>query len=214
MQMSHRSRREARASFFAASMFIVSSQLIVADAQAENRPPTISGTPVKAINAGKDYSFKPVASDPEGAILKFSIVNRPNWSSFRSSNGRLSGTPTAAHVGNYSGIVISVSDGKTSASLPAFTISVTQHSTGSATLSWFPPTRNSDGSVLRNLSGYRIHYGTSSSALNQTTTLNNPGLTRYVVEDLSPDTYYFALKALTSSGAESAFSKTVSKTIP
>jgi len=214
MQMSLRSRREARTSFFAASMLIVSSHLIVADAQAANRPPTISGTPAKGINVGKDYFFKPVASDPEGANLKFSITNRPNWSSFRTSNGRLSGTPTAAHVGNYSGIVISVSDGKTSASLPAFTISVTQSSMGSATLSWLPPTQNADGSVLVNLSGYRIHYGTSSSALNQTTTLNNPGLTRYVVEDLSPATYYFALKALTSSGTESALSKTVSKTIP
>jgi len=195
-------------------MLIVTSQLIVADAQAANRPPTISGAPARAINVGKDYFFKPVASDPEGASLKFSITNRPNWSSFRTSNGRLSGTPTAAHVGNYSGIVISVSDGKTSASLPAFTISVTQSSIGSATLSWLPPTQNADGSVLVNLSGYRIHYGTSSSALNQTTTLNNPGLTRYVVEDLSPATYYFALKALTSSGTESALSKTVSKTIP
>lgn len=195
-------------------MLIVTSQLIVTDAQAANRPPTISGAPARAINVGKDYSFKPVASDPEGATLKFSIANRPNWSSFRTSNGRLSGTPTAAHVGNYSGIVISVSDGKTSASLPAFTISVTQSSMGSATLSWLPPTQNADGSVLVNLSGYRIHYGTSSSALNQTTTLNNPGLTRYVVEDLSPATYYFALKALTSSGTESALSKTVSKTIP
>jgi hypothetical protein len=114
----------------------------------------------------------------------------------------------------YSGIVIRASDGRASASLPAFTISVTQNSTGSATLSWLPPTENSDGSALRNLSGYRIHHGTSPSALKEIITLNNPGLTRYVVEDLAPATHYFALTAFTASGAESALSAIARKTIP
>ena len=106
-----------------------------------------------------------------------------------------------ADVGTYSGIVISVSDGKASASLVAFSIAVTQNSNGAATLTWVPPTQNTNGSVLTNLSGYRIYYGTSPSALNKTVTLSNAGLTAYVIQNLAPATYYFALKALTSSGA-------------
>jgi Putative Ig domain len=178
-----------------------------------NTAPKISGTPPSAINAANAYSFQPTASDANGDKLTFSIVKLPSWASFSTSTGRLSGTPGVADVGTYSGIVISVSDGKTSASLAAFSIAVTQNSSGAATLTWVPPTQNTNGSVLTNLSGYRIYYGTSPSALNQTVTLNNAGLTAYVVQNLAPATYYFALKALTSSGAESSLSQTASKTV-
>ncbi len=178
-----------------------------------NVAPVISGTPTKAINAGSAYSFQPTATDANGDTLTFAIANRPSWASFSTSTGRLSGTPGAAYVGNYAGIVISASDGKASTSLPGFAIAVTQISNGAATLSWVPPTQNTDGSVLTNLSGYRIHYGTSASALNQTITLNNPGITTYVIENLAPATYYFALRSMTSAGAESAMSAIASKTI-
>jgi hypothetical protein len=178
-----------------------------------NTAPKISGTPASAINAANAYSFQPVASDANGDKLTFSIVKLPSWASFSAATGKLSGTPSVADVGTYSGIVISVSDGKASASLGAFSIAVTQNSSGAATLTWVPPTQNTNGTVLTNLSGYRIYYGTSPSALNQTVTLNNAGLTAYVVQNLAPATYYFALKALTSSGAESAMSQTASKTV-
>jgi hypothetical protein len=178
-----------------------------------NTAPTISGTPLKSINAASAYSFQPTAKDANGDPLTFSITNRPGWASFSASTGKLSGTPTVAQVGTYSSIVIKVSDGKASASLPSFAISVTQDSPGAATLTWLPPTQNTDGSVLTNLSGYRIYYGTSSSALTKTVTLNNAGLSAFVVQNLSPATYYFALKSLTSSGAESKMSQIVSKTV-
>ena len=174
----------------------------------------ISGTPPKAVNAGSAYTFQPTATDANGDTLTFAVANRPSWAAFNTSTGKLSGTPGAANVGNYAGIVISATDGKATASLPAFTIAVTQISNGAATLSWVPPTQNTDGSVLMNLSGYRIHYGTSASALNQTVTLSNPGITTYVIENLAPATYYFAVTAFTSAGAESALSATASKTIP
>lgn len=178
-----------------------------------NGAPTISGSPPKSVVAGSAYSFTPKASDPNGDRLTFSIQNRPAWASFSTSTGRLSGTPTRAQVGTYSNIVIRVSDGRSTVSLPAFSIAVTDVGNGSATLSWTAPTRNSDGSTLRNLAGYRILYGTSSSSLNRSIDVNNPGLTRYVVENLSPATYYFAVVAYTSSGAESERSAVKSKTI-
>lgn len=178
-----------------------------------NAAPQISGSPATSVKAGSAYSFTPTASDANGDTLTFSVQNKPSWATFSTSNGRLSGTPGAAQVGSYSNIVINVSDGKASASLPAFGINVTAVANGAATLSWTPPTRNTDGSTLTNLSGYRIYYGTSSNALNQTVQINNAGLSTYMVENLSPSTYYFAVKALTSGGGESALSNVASKTV-
>lgn len=101
-----------------------------------NTPPTIGGTPVKSVVAGAAYAFVPTASDPNAAdILTFSIANKPAWATFNQATGALTGTPTTADIGNYSGIVISVTDGMgTPVSLPAFSISVTSvtGSTGSA----------------------------------------------------------------------------------
>src|SRR5690606_25063873 len=47
-----------------------------------------------------------------------------SWASFDASTGRLQGTPGSAHVGTHSNIRISVSDGGTTASLPAFSVTV------------------------------------------------------------------------------------------
>ncbi len=178
-----------------------------------NTPPTISGTPVSSVNAGSTYSFRPSASDANGDSLTFSIANRPSWASFNSSTGQLSGTPSSSNAGSYSNIVISVSDGKATASLPAFSISVAQLQPRSATLSWTAPTANTDGSTLTTLAGYRIAYGTSASVLSQTIQVSNAGVTTYVVENLSPGTYYFAIKAYTVDGSESAASNIVSKIV-
>jgi hypothetical protein len=93
-----------------------------APAPQENSTPTISGSPATSVTANNAYSFQPSASDTDGNSLTFSIANRPSWATFNTSTGRLSGTPTTA--GTTSGIVISVSDGTASASLPAFSLNV------------------------------------------------------------------------------------------
>jgi len=180
-----------------------------------NRPPVLSGTPPTSVTAGSAYSFRPTGSDPEGRALTWSITNRPTWAAFNTSTGALTGTPTAAQVGTYSGIAISASDGTNRTSLPSFNIAVNAagSSNGSATLSWTPPTSNTNGSTLSNLAGYRIYYGTSSSNLSRTLQVANAGVTRYVVPDLSAGTWYFAVRAYSSSGAESTNSNTASKTI-
>ena len=88
----------------------------------ENRAPNISGTPASSVEVDTAYSFTPSAMDPDNDALTFSINGRPSWASFDTTTGELSGTPTAAGV--HSGIVISVSDGALSDSLPAFSITV------------------------------------------------------------------------------------------
>jgi hypothetical protein len=179
-----------------------------------NHAPVISGTPSTSANAGTAYSFTPTAADPNGKALTFSIQNPPRWASFNAQSGNLSGTPGSGDAGTYSNIIISVSDGTSTASLPAFSIIVTQVANGSATLSWSAPTQNTDGSALTNLAGFNIYYGTSATNLNQGVQIANPGLTTYALGNLAPGTWYFAVNAYTAAGAESAISSIASKTIP
>jgi hypothetical protein len=155
----------------------------------------------------------PNATDADGDSLTFSIQSKPDWASFDSGTGHLWGTPAAGDVGSHEEIVISVSDGMDSRSLPEFAVNVVAQSNGSAALAWDPPTENTDGSALTNLKGYRIHYGTQSGNYTSTVTVNSPGITSYLIENLAPGEYYFAISAITTSGAESDLSGEASKTI-
>lgn len=94
-------------------------------AAAPNQPPSIWGVPPTSVEAGKLYSFKPTASDPEGKPLGFTVSGLPVWASLDAASGTLSGSPTVSHAGKYSNIVISVSDGQATASLGPFSIEVT-----------------------------------------------------------------------------------------
>ena len=84
---------------------------------------------------------------------------------------------------------------------------------GVATLDWMPPTENSDGSVLTNLAGYTVYYGTSPDNLSQSVKVTNPGLTAYAVTGLSSGTWYFAVTAYSAEGVESTRTSTVSTKI-
>ena len=191
---------------------------VTAASTTTNTPPKITGTPPTAAQAGTAYSFQPAASDSNGKTLTFSITNKPSWALFSTTTGQLSGTPAAGNVGAYSGIVISVTDGTTSASLAAFTITVAAAPTppqtlGTATISWAAPTQNTDGSSITNLSGYVISYGNSASALTQSVTVSDPTATSYTVQSLAVGTWYFSVSAIETGGVSSAPSPTVSTTI-
>jgi hypothetical protein len=82
---------------------------------------------------------------------------------------------------------------------------------GSVTLSWVPPTMNDDGSALK-LTGYRIYWGPSDDNFTHSVVLDNPGLTRYVVEQLASGTWYFVATAL-SGDRESEYSNVFSTTV-
>ncbi|MBW3516989.1 MULTISPECIES: Ig-like domain-containing protein [unclassified Shewanella] len=90
-----------------------------------NGAPTISGSPILIVNQDASYQFTPTASDSVGDTLSFSISNKPTWATFNTATGMLSGIPLNQDVGVTNGIVISVSDGALSASLPAFNLTVT-----------------------------------------------------------------------------------------
>lgn len=178
-----------------------------------NRPPTISGDPASSVIVGDLYSFTPVATDADGDPLSFTIQNSPGWANFDAASGTISGTPLMGDIGTYQNIVISVSDGQLSDSLPDFGIDVTQVGTASATLSWAAPTRNNDGSPLADLAGYIIFYGKSSGNYSNQIRVDNPSITNYVVDGLTGGTYYFAAKTFNSAGVESEFSGEASATL-
>ena len=113
---------------------------------ADNQPPVISGSGGATILVGEAYSFTPTASDPEGDPLTFSITNGPSWASFDATTGTLSGTPAAGDAGTYSDIRITVSDGKDSATLGPFSITVTAVNTP-PTISGSPPAQVTAGSA-------------------------------------------------------------------
>ena len=112
-----------------------------------NVAPAISGTPATSVNEGALFSFTPTASDVDNNPLTFSIQNAPSWASFSAVSGQLSGTPTASDIGVTSGIVISVSDGLASASLPAFSITVVNVN-DAPVISGIPPTSVLQGEVF------------------------------------------------------------------
>jgi len=187
---------------------------ITVTAPPTNRAPTISGTPGTSATAGSAYAFTPSATDPEGASLGFTIENGPSWATLNTTTGRLSGTPTSANIGTFSNIVISVSDGTNRVSLPAFSITVSQATTGNASLSWAAPTHNTDGTAIGNLAGYRVVYGRSSSSLDRLVQISNAGASAYTITGLTSGTWYFAVKAYNTAGAESNVSNVGQKTIP
>ncbi len=83
----------------------------------------------------------------------------------------------------------------------------------SVTLNWMPPTQNTNGTAIANLAGYKILYGTSSGNYTNTISVDNPGIATYVVDNLSPGTYYFVVAAYNSQGIESPPSAQVSATV-
>jgi len=121
--------------FAFALVAIASLSASVANAAA----PRISGTPSTTAMVGPYYSFRPTAWDADGDKLTFSITNKPGWASFSTSTGEMSGTPFAEHAKTYSNIIISVTDGRTRVSLPAFSLVVRPNPNKSPQISGAPP---------------------------------------------------------------------------
>jgi hypothetical protein len=81
-----------------------------------------------------------------------------------------------------------------------------------AILSWDPPTQNTDGTTLTDLSGFVVHFGPAPRSYSQSVEINDPNQTNLELT-LTPGTWYFAVTAKSSGGLYSAYSGEVSKTI-
>jgi hypothetical protein len=169
-----------------------------------------SGSAATSAAAGGSDSVASLVSPNAGTIDRSSQVTAPT-----SAGTATAGTPSTATVS---------SSGSTTTTTPATTTPAagttvastpvkTTITTGVATLDWLPPTENSDGSVLTNLAGYTVYYGTSPDSLTQSVKVTNPGLTAYTVTNLPSGTWYFAVTSYSSTGVESTRTGTVSTTI-
>ncbi len=93
-----------------------------------NNPPVITGEPVNttiSVLLNETFYFSPVAYDLDREqSLSFSVEALPSWASFDTETGILHGTPSQADVGVYPGITVSVTDGSSTVSLPAFSLNI------------------------------------------------------------------------------------------
>lgn len=171
-----------------------------------NNPPDIAGQPPALAKIGARYTFAPKASDPDGDGLSFEVRNLPDWATFDSETGRLSGIPPIGSAGVYGDIEILVTDGSRSDTTGPFTVTVVQTASASISLSWEPPTLNEDGSPLFDLDGYRIYFGRQSGQYEASIEIDNPGITTVVIDELIPATYFIAATSVNTRGVESDLS--------
>ena len=75
------------------------------------------------------------------------------------------------------------------------------------------PTRNTDGTTLTDLAGYRVYWGSTPRNYTGNRVLRNP---RQVAQSISlaSGTYYIAITALDEAGNESAFSNEIVRVFP
>ena len=110
-------------------------------------------------------------------------------------------------------ITVTAEDVTGDTSSKSITINRESGETGSATLSWTPPTSRVDGSPLTNLAGYKIYYGRMSGIYDYETDVDNAGVSTYVIEGLVSGEWYFSLSAYDSEGLESERSNEVLREI-
>jgi hypothetical protein len=103
--------------------------------------------------------------------------------------------------------------GSGSAAPPVSTQSVTSDPPGTASLTWSPPTENTNGSPLTNLAGYVVRYGPSGTGLNTVLYLGSAATTSVEISNLSSGNWDFEVAAFNTANIESPFSAIVSKII-
>lgn len=211
--------RERTGTWLGAAACVALMGSILAACDDGSSSPALTGSPATTVAVGQPYRFQPRAVNlNEGRSVRFTIANKPSWASFDNSTGQLSGTPTPRQTGLFRGIQIGLIAGTVHASLPPFSITVVPPAPTPApasaatavTISWQAPTENTNGSVLSNLSGYKIYYGGASGEYSSSIDISNPGLTSYVVQNLPAGEYFFAVTAYNSAGEESGLSPEVS----
>jgi len=85
----------------------------------------------------------------------------------------------------------------------------------SVLLNWDTPLLREDGSNLElyEIDGYVVAYGTDAQNLNTTVSIVGAGETNFLVENLSVNTYYFAIATVGSNGVRGAFSNSIKQTV-
>jgi beta-glucanase (GH16 family) len=108
-----------------------------------NTTPSIISQADRFITAGGTYLYNLQVSDAEGDALTLSIISAPDWLTFNSALGLLSGVPTAENIGSYN-VTVMASD-RFNSTTQTFRITVraaqanveTGFRSGGGSLSWW-----------------------------------------------------------------------------
>lgn len=84
---------------------------------------------------------------------------------------------------------------------------------GDATLTWEPPTGNTDGSELTNLAGYRLYRSVDGSEFSLLADVNNPATLTYIDGGLDGGDYCYNVTAYNALALESEPQGPVCKTV-
>jgi len=183
--------------------------------------PQIAGTPAGTIQANTRYIFQPLATDNTSDPLSYSILNKPCWASFDPATGRLSGMPGDSDAGTDNDIVITVTNGLDTVSLPAFSVQILEDTTatakvtsGSFTVSWTGPNSRADGTELTQaeIGGYRIYYGDTDGYYPHMVEITDGIAEVATVSDIPVGTYYIVMTTYDIDGRESDISEVTTKT--
>jgi hypothetical protein len=144
---------------------------------------------------------------PNSGAAPLSVTIAWNVSSFSGATCTASGSWTGAKTLSGSQVVTNLTANA------SYTLTCSRSVRGSASLSWTAPTKNTDGSALTTLAGYRISYGQSASALTSTIQVPSPTTVNFIVGNLDANIWHFGVRAYTSTGVESELSNIVSKAV-
>jgi hypothetical protein len=196
-------------------------------------------TGVKLVGTGSQFVFTVPAATTERTL----IVYLGGWNSTGTVTATLPGAPTytatASSSSNYSRVVTLKYRSDTAATL-RFQYKETKDggsgsiklqaaalqgastptpppppppTTGSAILTWNAPTKNTDGTTLTDLSGFKVYWGKTQGSYSNSFRISSGGVSSYTVSGLTAGTWYFVVTALSGTGAESTPSNVGSKTI-
>lgn len=136
------------------------------------------------------------------------VVPRLTWSttpaaaSCTASNG-WTGTKAAAGVELLAAINATTS----------YTITCTWPGDRTAVVRWTRPTTNTDGTAYSNPGGFRIQYGSSATGLDTSAYVQDPAAVSWTSPQLTPGTWFFAVRAFNALGLESELSNVASKVL-
>ncbi len=161
------------------------------------------------VGAQNSISLSAIAEDAEDGDISSNV----QWQSDIDGNlGTGANISVQLSVGTHT-ITATIADSKDQSAETAISIQVNNLS-GMATISWNPPTRNTDNSDLQDLAGFKIYVGESAEALQSVKTIDDPSAYSTLVEELKPNTtYYFAVTAINSHGIESDYSNIATKDV-
>lgn len=90
---------------------------------ASNDAPVINGTPQQSAVENVPWSFISNPTDADGDPLTLTLTGKPDWASFDSNSGELTGTPSNADVGSTANMTLTVEDGNSNDTL-SFSVTV------------------------------------------------------------------------------------------